>query len=90
MLEQCYKKGKERPSEENKMEKRSGAHLRAQKNGKIRDLYTCQICGSKENVEGHHILDYSFGGAPLTANIITLCHTCHERVHKGKIGLVNF
>lgn len=70
--------------------KRGPEHNRAQREGRVRDLQTCQICGSKERPEGHHIFDFSFGGAPDKDNIITLCHECHQNVHKGIIDLFKF
>lgn len=70
--------------------KRSSAHALAQKNGKIRDDYTCQVCGSKDKIEGHHIIDYQFLGAAVVDNIISLCHTCHQAVHNVKINLFKF
>ena len=72
------------------MGKRSSAHVSAQRLGKERDQHTCQICGSKRHTEGHHIIDYSFGGAADKDNIITLCHDCHSNVHKGLIDLFKF
>ena len=69
------------------MAKRESAHCIAQKKGKERDLYTCQVCGSTEHVEGHHILDYAYGGAASEDNIITLCHECHKNVHRGRIDI---
>ncbi len=72
------------------MKKRDSAHRKAQTRGKERDLHTCQICGSTSHTEGHHIFDYSFGGAPDKENIITLCHDCHTKVHKGLIDLLIF
>lgn len=35
---------------------RSAAHTRAQKAGRERDRNICQICGSSDHVEGHHIM----------------------------------
>lgn len=72
------------------MKKRSNAHLKAQKKGKVRDLYTCQACGSKDHPEGHHILDHLFKGAASTDNIITLCHACHKKAHKGLLDILVF
>ena len=69
---------------------RSAEHRRAQRNGRERDLNTCQICGSKEHVEGHHIIDYQFNGAALVVNIITLCRKHHHDVHNGKIDILKF
>lgn len=70
--------------------KRSSAHIIAQKKGKIRDEYTCQVCGSKNRVEGHHIIDHQFFGAASIDNIISLCHNCHKSVHNGKLSLFKF
>ena len=50
--------------------KRSAAHTKAQKAGRERDRNVCQICGSRDQVEGHHIIDHQFSGAALTDNII--------------------
>ena len=69
---------------------RSAAHTRAQKAGRLRDGNTCQICGSKDHVEGHHIVDYAFGGAASKDNIIALCHKHHRDVHDGKINILSF
>lgn len=66
---------------------RGPEHNRVQKQGKERDQHVCQICGSTEHTEGHHIFDYAFGGAADEDNIITLCHSCHQGVHKGLIDL---
>ena len=40
------------------MKKRGYEHCKAQKRAKERDGYVCQVWGSSENVEGHHLLDY--------------------------------
>ena len=72
------------------MANRSSAHRRAQKEGKIRDNYTCQVCGSKKDVEGHHILDHQFFGAATVDNIVSLCHNCHKEVHRGNMDITKF
>ncbi len=69
---------------------RSAAHTKAQKAGGLRDGNICQICGSKDHVEGHHIVDYAFGGAASADNIIALCHKHHRDVHDGKLNILNF
>lgn len=66
---------------------RGSDHLKAQRLGKERDGNVCQVCGSTDNVEGHHLIDYAFGGAADPDNIITLCRKCHNAVHKGEIDL---
>src|SRR5215470_7996766 len=54
----------------------------------MRDGYTCQQC-SKQNVrlEAHHIVFREHGGKDTLANLLTLCETCHRRLHEGKITL---
>ena len=66
---------------------RSSAHVKAQRKGRERDRNRCQICGSTDHVEGHHILDHQFGGAADVDNIITLCHKHHQEVHSGRIDI---
>ena len=72
------------------MAKRGSEHNRIQQAGKKRDLYECQVCGSNNKAEGHHIIDYQFGGAADVDNIVTLCQKCHKQVHRGKIDLMKF
>lgn len=69
------------------MAKRGANHCKVQKMGKERDLFTCQICGSTNHVEGHHIFDYQYGGAACVDNIITLCQACHKQVHRGNVDI---
>ncbi len=69
---------------------RSATHTRAQRNGRERDGNRCQICGSEDHVEGHHIIDYQFNGAASVDNIIALCHKHHADVHNGKIDILLF
>lgn len=55
-----------------------------------RDNYTCQYCHGKTKdvrLDVHHIIWKSKGGTDDTDNLITLCHTCHEDVHKHRIEL---
>lgn len=55
----------------------------------MRDKFTCVICGKTGGeLEAHHI--YTFADHPdLRLDIkngVTLCKTCHKKVHKEKIG----
>src|SRR6266852_3450517 len=54
----------------------------------MRDSYTCQQC-SKRNVrlQAHHIVFREHGGKDTLANLLTLCETCHSRLHEGKSTL---
>jgi len=55
-----------------------------------RDTYKCQHCNgrSKDNrLHVHHIIFKSRGGSDHQDNLVTLCKTCHDNFHKGKIEL---
>ncbi len=58
---------------------------------RARDNYTCQICGAKTTknkkveLEVHHIRPKSMGGTDDETNLVTLCKSCHDKVHKGKL-----
>ena len=72
------------------MTKRSPEHIKAQRAGRARDYETCQACGSKQNVQGHHIFDHQFLGAATEENIVSLCQNCHKKVHSGKLDIIKF
>jgi hypothetical protein len=44
------------------------------------DTTSCFECGSKEDIEYHHIIPYAWGGR----RVIPLCGNCHNMVHKGR------
>lgn len=55
-----------------------------------RDSYTCQSCKGKtkdSRLEVHHIVFRSNGGSDESENLMTLCKTCHDKVHSGAIKL---
>lgn len=55
-----------------------------------RDNYTCQYCKGKRKdskFEVHHIVFRCNGGSDEEDNLITLCHTCHSKLHQGKLKL---
>jgi len=47
----------------------------------IRDNYTCQICGSRENIIVHHKKGLKSNNLK---DLITLCRICHYLVHNNK------
>ncbi len=50
-----------------------------------RDNYTCQLCKGKHKdskLEVHHIIFRSQNGSDDENNLITLCKTCHDKLHK--------
>jgi 5-methylcytosine-specific restriction endonuclease McrA len=54
----------------------------------MRDGYQCQHCGKKGiRLEAHHVMYREQGGKDTLANLLTLCETCHRKLHEGKITL---
>jgi hypothetical protein len=54
----------------------------------MRDDYQCQQCGKRNcRLEAHHLIYREQGGKDTLANLLTLCETCHKRVHQGKLIL---
>jgi len=54
-----------------------------------RDGYKCQYCKGRHKdskLEIHHIIFRIQGGSDEESNLVTLCHTCHEDLHNGKIN----
>jgi 5-methylcytosine-specific restriction endonuclease McrA len=47
-----------------------------------RDEWTCQQCGSKENLEVHHWEPYQFSFDNSLDNLVTLCRSCHQDKHR--------
>jgi hypothetical protein len=55
-----------------------------------RDGYKCQNCKGKSKnprLEVHHLVFRSNGGSDEDSNLITLCKSCHDAVHRGEISL---
>lgn len=55
-----------------------------------RDNYTCQHCKGKckdSKLHVHHVIFRRNGGSDEPENLITLCKTCHDKLHEGKIIL---
>jgi 5-methylcytosine-specific restriction endonuclease McrA len=46
-----------------------------------RDGWRCQFCGSRANLEVHHQRFRSHSGEDAEQNLITLCASCHSRIH---------
>jgi hypothetical protein len=55
-----------------------------------RDKYKCQYCKGKtkdSRLHVHHIIFRSKGGSDEQENLITLCKTCHDKLHNSEISL---
>jgi 5-methylcytosine-specific restriction protein A len=52
----------------------------------IRDYYKeseCAACASTINLVLHHIRPVKFLGTDIESNLITLCRSCHFKVHRN-------
>ena len=47
-----------------------------------RDGWRCQLCGTSNNLEVHHIKSRGRLGDDRLQNLIALCATCHATFHK--------
>ena len=45
-----------------------------------RDKYKCKKCGSKKNLQVHHLTYEHFKHEPLE-DLVTLCRNCHSKIH---------
>lgn len=53
-----------------------------------RDGYQCQNCKKKNRkLHVHHIVFKSKGGTDSPDNLITLCESCHDKLHCGKFKI---
>ena len=59
-----------------------------------RDRYRCQVCGSRRNLQPHH-LTYERVGHELDTDLVTWCEKCHMKHHgratdvrSGKVAAV--
>ena len=48
-----------------------------------RDGWRCQLCGTSNNLEVHHIRSRSRLGDDTLQNLITLCAKCHATIHRA-------
>jgi 5-methylcytosine-specific restriction endonuclease McrA len=46
-----------------------------------RDSWRCQVCGSMQHLQVHHLKFRSQSGGDEEQNLITLCAGCHEQMH---------
>ena len=49
-----------------------------------RDNWRCQSCGTRKNLQVHHLQYRSRLGDDSEQNLITLCNSCHRNIHLRK------
>jgi len=60
-----------KPSRASKMMKRGG----------------CALCGSTKDITLHHLIYRQFGGANEKENFLSVCRSCHNDIHAGKLDI---
>jgi 5-methylcytosine-specific restriction endonuclease McrA len=48
----------------------------------IRDGKRCLVCNNRSNLTAHHIVHKSKGGTNNNINLMTVCVTCHRKIHE--------
>lgn len=48
----------------------------------------CAVCGSKENLEIHHIVPISKGGTNEIENLAILCRKCNHKIRDNIVPIV--
>lgn len=51
----------------------------------IRDQFQCQICGTGKQLRVHHIRYPEAYGEEPDSDLITVCDTCHKKIHENDI-----
>lgn len=49
------------------------------------EINRCELCGSKRNLEVHHIIPIICGGDNESDNLIAICGNCHTRLTPKRI-----
>lgn len=60
-----------------------------------KDIYMteCKICGSKDELQTHHIIfqsEHSGKSKNYKSNLIVICHDCHDLVHKNELDINSY
>lgn len=48
-----------------------------------RDGYVCQCCSTSTRLHVHHVVFRELGGVTSPQNLLTVCASCHGRIHAG-------
>lgn len=51
-----------------------------------RKIQWCEVCGSRQYLEVHHIKTRGSGGDDVPDNLIRLCWICHRKAHDGNLS----
>lgn len=42
----------------------------------------CYFCGSRDDIERHHVIPRRFGGPDREDNLVDVCHDCHMKLER--------
>jgi 5-methylcytosine-specific restriction endonuclease McrA len=59
----------------------STSYTKLQRQVLERDGWRCQVCGSMQHLQVHHLKFRSQAGGDVEQNLITLCAECHLQIH---------
>ena len=69
------------PSKNPRLRLDSTSYGKLQRQVLQRDGWRCQLCGSMQNLQVHHLKFRSQSGGDEEQNLITLCAECHRQMH---------
>jgi len=49
----------------------------------------CYLCGSKHNINVHHIIPRTRGGKDIASNLVPLCRECHRKAHNNTFSNIH-
>ncbi len=86
ILDICYKylpeaKNRKYKGRTNTVKERRIALYKNRQQKKDNRPKACSTCGSRDNIELHHIIPLAAGGTNDYYNLINLCHDCHMKLH---------
>ncbi len=64
-----------------------GAYVELRRQVLDRDGWRCQNCGRTSELQVHHLCFRSVLGDDDLVNLITLCFSCHEKIHTALEGI---
>jgi 5-methylcytosine-specific restriction endonuclease McrA len=53
---------------------------------RCRDRGFCEVCGRTAPIEPHHLKSRGARGDDADANLVSTCHECHDKAHRGLIS----
>ena len=71
---------KDRPIKSSNSKNKRVELIKRRRKTPSKHIAQCAFCGSKENLEEHHMIPFFMGGDNSEENLVFLCKECHKRV----------